>query len=90
VAAGLIVVLKQTMRVTVNDNPQLLHKLDKKYAVFQFMRRTAIGDEIVKRYKRELETPGARLRWLAGPVESTRDAALARCPHRCDDSPKKP
>lgn len=86
VVAGLVVVAKQTDRVTAKDDPTLLRTLGKKYAVFEFMNRTAFGDEIVKRYKQELERPGARLRWLADPVEAARDAALARCPHRSSGS----
>jgi len=82
VNAGLIVVAPHKVRVTMADNPKLLRGLGKKYAVLELMSRTALGDEIVKRYKRELETPSARLRWLAEPLESARDSALANCPHR--------
>jgi hypothetical protein len=70
------------MRVTMDTDPDLLRVLDRKYAVLRFMSRTAVGDEVVAEFRRELETPGMRLRWLAARREAIENRALARCSHR--------
>ena len=66
-----------TVRTT---DPALCAALDRQYVRVRFMRRTSRGDEIVKRYRQELES-GGRIRW-ATSLDDARDACLAACPNR--------
>lgn len=82
--ADLIELAPKTARVTPDTHRDLLRRMKRKYAVLRFARRTALGEEIVARYRHELERPGARIRWHLR-LEDARDAALLRCPFKAPE-----
>ena len=79
--AGLIELAPDAARVTPETHPDLLRRMQRKYTVLRFAWRTPLGEEIVARYRHELERPGTRIRWQLR-LGGARDAALLRCPER--------
>jgi hypothetical protein len=79
-AFGLIRVASERLRVVAGEDDALLEKLGRKYAVMRLSRRTELGQEIVGRYRAELES-GRPIRWFMH-LNAATEAALLGCPKR--------
>jgi hypothetical protein len=80
VAFGLIRLAPERVRLVPGHDDAELTRLGRKYAVVRQAWRTVLGDEIVQRYRRELEG-GQRIRWMYH-LDAATEAALDSCPRR--------
>lgn len=84
VGIGLLRLSSERIRLLPGRDDHELARLGRKYAVVRQAWRTELGDEIVRRYRAELNG-GRRIRWLLH-LETATEAALAQCPNRPEDA----
>jgi hypothetical protein len=81
VAHGLIRLAPEQLRFEGAGDEEVLSELGRRrYAVLRQAWRSDLGEEIVRRYRAELEA-GERIRWIYH-LEAATAAALGRCPDR--------
>jgi hypothetical protein len=80
VAHGLIRLAPEQLRLVAGEDDEALAHLERKYAVLRQAWRTELGEEIVRRYRKQLRG-GERIRWMYR-LDSATEAALSRCPDR--------
>lgn len=85
--AGMLRLSPERIRLLPGRDDHDLARLGRKYAVVRQAWRTELGDEIVRRYRAELEG-GRRIRWLVN-LDAATEAALARCPDRAEHSKRR-
>lgn len=91
---GLIRLAPEQLRLIPGEDDEVLGKLDRTYAVLRQAWRTDLGEEIVRRYRKQLRS-GERIRWMYH-LDAATEAALSRCPDRNEAqaraaaSPKQP
>jgi hypothetical protein len=83
VSHGLMRIAPEQLRLLPGSDDEILRLLGRKYAVVRIASRTWLGEEVVRLYRRELQS-GDRIRWIDHLDEAT-EAALARCPERTVD-----
>jgi hypothetical protein len=74
----LIEVAPNKLRLVPGEDDEELARLGRKYSVVRLASRTVFGEEIVRRYRSELED-GRPIRWMVG-LNSAVEATVARCP----------